>query len=113
MSAAGLLVEGIFSGLGLQPHTRPTRLVSDHFQWNYTTYLNIVFLLVAACLYWLYRNRDRLGGGQGYARDPECGMQVRTADAPAQVVHDGHVVSFCSDRCAERFRAKLAERPTP
>ena len=41
-----------------------------HFSWNYTTYLNIVFLVVFGVLYWLYRNRERLGGGERYARGP-------------------------------------------
>ncbi len=54
-----------------------------HFSWDYTTYLNIVFLVVFAVLYWAYRNRDRLGAGGGYALDPVCGMQVEIANAPA------------------------------
>ena len=59
--------------------------------------------IVLAVLYWLYRNRDRLGGGQGYAIDPVCGMQVQTADAPAHAEVDGTRYWFCSDRCRERF----------
>ena len=56
-----------------------------------------------AVLYWLYRNRERLGGGRGYATDPVCGMQVEKANAPAHVVHDGTDVWFCSDGCRERY----------
>jgi len=37
------------------------------------------------------------------AIDPVCGMQVRTADAPARATHDGHHFFFCSDRCHARF----------
>ena len=103
MAAAGLIVEGIFSGAGLVPHHRATQIVSTAFHWNYTSFLNIVFLGVLAYLYWLYRNRERLGGGAGYAIDPVCGMQVRTATAPAQRSHRGKTYWFCSDRCAERF----------
>jgi YHS domain-containing protein len=76
-----------------------------HFQWNYTTFLNIVFLGILAVLYWLHRDRDRFGGGQGYAFDPVCGMQVQTAHAPASATHDGRTLFFCSDRCRERFDA--------
>ncbi|MGH9298143.1 MAG: permease [Acidimicrobiales bacterium] len=106
MAAAGLAVEGIFATGGAIPH-RPVghQIVATHFAWNYTSYLNIVFLAVAAGLYWLYRNRERLGGGLGYAIDPVCGMQVRTADAPARTRHDGEDVYFCSDRCADRFHS--------
>jgi YHS domain-containing protein len=105
MAAAGLIVEGIFSAAGLIPHHRATTIVATSFHWNYTAILNIVFLAVFAYLYWLYRNRERLGGGAGYALDPVCGMQVRTANAPAHVRHDGADWWFCSDHCAQRFSA--------
>ena len=105
MAAAGLAVEGLFVLFGAIPKTRPERIVETHFQWNYTTFLNIAFLGVFAVLYWLHRNRARLGGGQGYAIDPVCGMQVQTANAPAHATHDGTTFWFCSDRCRERFEA--------
>jgi YHS domain-containing protein len=108
MAAGGLIVEGLFSLFGLVPHHRPTTVAPTRFQWNYTTFLNIAFLATAAGLYWLYRNRDRLGGGTGYALDPVCGMQVRTADAPAHSLWQGDTVWFCSDRCKERFDADPA-----
>jgi uncharacterized protein len=103
MSLAGLVVEGLFSAFGAIPDTRPREIVATHFEWNYTTFLNIGFIGAFAVLYWLYRNRERLGGGQGYAVDPVCGMQVRTADAPATVVDAGQRFFFCSDGCRERF----------
>jgi len=103
MSAAGLLTEVIFRAAGIIPTVRPTVIAPSHFAWNYTTYLNIVFLILFGVLFWLYRSRDRLGGGPGYARDPVCGMQVETANAPARTEDDGHAVYFCSDRCADRF----------
>jgi hypothetical protein len=105
MAAAGLIVEALAHAGGLVPTHRSTRIVVSHFQWNYTTALNIVFLGVFACLYWLYRHRDRLGGGVGYATDPVCGMQVRAANAPATAVRAGHRYYFCSDRCKDRFEA--------
>jgi len=107
MSLAGLLVEGIFYGFDAIPTSRPDDVVHAGFEWNYTAFLNIAFLGVFAVLYWLYRNRERLGGGQGYALDPVCGMQVRTADAPAARQHNGGTFSFCSDHCAERFDADV------
>jgi uncharacterized membrane protein YraQ (UPF0718 family)/YHS domain-containing protein len=108
MSAAGLIVEGLFSALGAVPATRPREIVATHFAWNYTTFLNIVFIGVFAVLYWLYRNRERLGGGQGYAIDPVCGMQVRTADAPATAVQAGERFFFCSDGCRDHFERSRA-----
>ena len=103
MAAAGLIVEGLFALVGGIPKHRPEAIVETTFHWNYTTFLNIVFLAVFAVLFWLYRNRERLGGGRGYAIDPICGMQVQTASAPASRHHGGDRYSFCSDRCADRF----------
>ena len=108
MSLAGLVTEGIFHAADLIPHTRPTQIAPDSFSWNYTTYLNLVFLVVFGVLYWAYRNRERLGGGQGTALDPVCGMQVTIANAPASLVHGGDRYSFCSDRCKERFEESVA-----
>jgi uncharacterized membrane protein YraQ (UPF0718 family)/YHS domain-containing protein len=105
MSAAGLITEGLFRAAGIVPTARPSQIVDTHFEWNYTTFLNLVFLVVFAVLYLLYRNRDRLGGGRGRALDPVCGMQVMTAGAPASLRHSGEVLFFCSDRCRERFEA--------
>ena len=104
MAAAGLAVEGVFWALGGVPASRPETIVATHFRWNYTTFLNIAFLCLFVVMYWLYRNRERFGSG-GHAIDPICGMQVQTANAPAHVVRDGETWWFCSDRCADRFRA--------
>lgn len=103
MSLAGLITEGIFRAAGLVPTTRPAQIVARHFEWNYTTYLNIVFLALFALLYWAYRNRERLGGGSGYAIDPVCGMQVEIAHAAATAEDQDRTEYFCSDRCRDRF----------
>jgi uncharacterized membrane protein YraQ (UPF0718 family)/YHS domain-containing protein len=118
MAVAGLAVEGLFDVAGLIPTDRNHEVVMTSFRWNYTTFLNFAFLALAGYLYWLYRNRERFGGGAGYALDPVCGMQVQTANAPAHRVHDGHDHWFCSDHCAGRFDADPAAHcsvaaPTP
>jgi uncharacterized membrane protein YraQ (UPF0718 family)/YHS domain-containing protein len=103
MAAAGLATEGLFSLFGAIPPGRPAEVVEPHFAWNLTTFLNLASLVVFAGQYWLYRNRERFGGGAGYAIDPVCGMQVEMANAPARLEHDGRISYFCSDRCRERF----------
>ena len=105
MALGGLMVEGLFSAVGLVPARRSSHIATSSFHWNYTTFLNVVFIAVFATLYWLYRHRDRWGGGHGYAIDPVCGMQVRTADAPARTTRAGRTIHFCSDHCAARFAA--------
>jgi uncharacterized protein len=59
---AALAVDGIFSAAGLVPTTRPSidSITSRGISWNYTTFLNIVFLGVAAALFGLtLRPRSR------------------------------------------------------
>ncbi len=103
MSAAGLIVDLLFRAVRISFPARPAEIAPTGFSWNYTTFLNLVFLVLAAAVYWTYRHREQLGGGSSYAKDPVCGMQVERGNAPAQRAYDGQPVSFCSDRCAERF----------
>jgi uncharacterized protein len=60
MVAAGLVVQFVFEGLGLERHARNAKVLEASVAWNYTTYLNIVFLLLASVLVWRYFRR---GGG--------------------------------------------------
>jgi uncharacterized protein len=50
MVAAGYLIELIFGGLGLIPAGRHAKVTEASIQWNYTTVLNIIFLLLATAL---------------------------------------------------------------
>ena len=105
MSAAALVTEVVFRAAGLVPAVRPTQVAPAHFSWDYTTYLDIVFLVLFAVVYWAYRNRTRSGGDDDHAFDPVCGMQVDRATAPASTMQAGKRFYFCSDRCRLRFEA--------
>ncbi|HTZ29286.1 MAG TPA: permease [Streptosporangiaceae bacterium] len=50
MVIAGYIIEFVFSALGLVPAGRAARVAAHGIQWNYTTILNIIFLLLAAAL---------------------------------------------------------------
>ena len=50
MAAAGYAVEVVFGGLGLVPDPASARLPDQGVSWDYTTWLNIVFLILAAAL---------------------------------------------------------------
>jgi uncharacterized protein len=50
MVAAGYVVELAFGGLGLVPAQAAAKIPTQGVSWDYTTYLNIVFLLLAAIL---------------------------------------------------------------
>jgi uncharacterized membrane protein YraQ (UPF0718 family) len=60
MVAAGLIVEFIFQALGIAPTARNAKVIEASISWNYTTFLNIVFLSLAGVLLWRY---FRYGGG--------------------------------------------------
>ncbi|WP_042437437.1 permease [Streptacidiphilus albus] len=72
MVVAGYVVELLFGGLGLVPEQRRAKIPMEGVSWNYTTFLNIAFLALAAVLLIRFR---RTGGGamlrmMGGAPDP-------------------------------------------
>ncbi len=50
MVAAGYVIEVLFGSLGLVPDDRNAKVMEESITWNYTTWLNIVFLLLALAL---------------------------------------------------------------
>ena len=61
MVLAGYVVEFTFSGLGLVPAARTAKVGATGVVWNYTTYLNIVFIILAVALVMRF---FRSGGGR-------------------------------------------------
>lgn len=51
MVLAGYIVELIFTPLGLVPTERNAKVVEASISWNYTTFLNIAFLILAAVFF--------------------------------------------------------------
>jgi hypothetical protein len=54
MAGAAFVVEALFGVLGLIPDGRAARVVEASITWNYTTWLNIVFLGLAGLLVWRF-----------------------------------------------------------
>ena len=77
MALAGYAVEAIFSGTGLTPARSAVVIPDSGISWNYTTWLNIVFLLAAAVL--LVR----------FARTGGIAM-LRMMGGPADADHTSH-----------------------
>lgn len=50
MAAAGYIVEFLFEALGIIPNDRKVVTITEGIQWNYTSILNILFLVLAAVL---------------------------------------------------------------
>jgi uncharacterized protein len=97
---AALVVDAIFSGLGVIPKTRPSiESITDRgIHFNYTAVLNIVFTLVAAILLWLTVRRG--------ATDPVCRIRVDRHATPHQSTFEGEQYFFCSAGCKAEFESK-------
>jgi uncharacterized membrane protein YraQ (UPF0718 family) len=54
MVVAGYVVEILFTGTGLVPDRRGARMPDEGISWNYTTWLNLVFLGAGAVLLWRF-----------------------------------------------------------
>jgi uncharacterized membrane protein YraQ (UPF0718 family) len=50
MAAAGYVIEFLFEALGIIPQNRNMAAITEGIHWNYTTILNIIFLVLAAIL---------------------------------------------------------------
>jgi hypothetical protein len=99
MVVAALVVDGVFSALGLVPtHRPPLGSISERaIAWNYTTVLDLLFTGVFVALIALTLRRG--------AKDPVCQMAVdRHAGGPTSI-RRGHTVYFCSAHCKHTFDA--------
>jgi uncharacterized membrane protein YraQ (UPF0718 family) len=54
MAGAALIVDAAIGALGLVPESRNLSVVEASVTWNYTTWLNILFLLLATSLVWRF-----------------------------------------------------------
>jgi uncharacterized membrane protein YraQ (UPF0718 family) len=97
MVIAALIVDALFSGLGLIPQVRPTR--GDIFgsvKVDYKLFTNILGIGIFATLFWLATRRG--------ASDPVCGMKVgRHKAVTLDVAGETHY--FCSEHCLHVFEA--------
>ena len=98
MVIAALIVNGLFSALGLLPTgPRPTRAdIFGAVHVDYKLALNLLGLAIFAGLFWLTVRRG--------ATDPVCGMTVDRAKA-VTTEFGGHTYYFCSTHCLHAFEA--------
>jgi uncharacterized membrane protein YraQ (UPF0718 family) len=54
MALAALIVELLFAVLGLIPSQRSAQVIETSIRWNYTTWLNIIFLALGMLLMWRF-----------------------------------------------------------
>jgi hypothetical protein len=108
MVIAALVVDGLFSGLGLIPQTRPTRAdIFSSIKVDYKLFTNILGVAVFGGLFALTKRRG--------ITDPVCGMKVDKAKA-IRVDFGGEAFYFCTQHCARAFESNpydyLVPHPT-
>jgi uncharacterized membrane protein YraQ (UPF0718 family) len=81
MVAAGYFVELFFGATGLTPAQRSARVIEAGITWNYTTWLNVAFLILATMLVIRFVRT----GGIAMLR-----MMGGSSDAPAKHSHSPH-----------------------
>jgi uncharacterized membrane protein YraQ (UPF0718 family)/YHS domain-containing protein len=92
---AALVVDGVFSGAGLIPHSHPTRAdIFGSITVDYKLFTNILGLVVFAALFALTMRRG--------STDPVCGMRVDRGDALRSEL-GGETLWFCSAHCRDAF----------
>jgi uncharacterized membrane protein YraQ (UPF0718 family) len=98
MVIAALIVDGIFSALGLIPTgPRPTRGdIFSSLAVNYKLFLNLLGVAIFVAMVWLTARRG--------ATDPVCGMKVDRAKAVTKEV-GGRTFYFCSNHCLHAYEA--------
>jgi len=95
---AALIVDGMFSLVGLVPDARPTRAeIFSSIELNYKLILNALGLAAFGALFYLTVRRG--------VRDPVCGMTVDRAKA-LRLEHAGATHFFCSEHCRDRFETE-------
>ncbi len=117
MVLAGFVIGGLFQLFGWVPAHHYVAVFQTRPSWNYTTFLNLAVLAVAAILGWRFL---RTGGPEMLRMmeapastrsttpvDPVCGMTVDPKGAPRSS-YDGVTYYFCSAGCKAAFDAEPA-----
>jgi uncharacterized membrane protein YraQ (UPF0718 family)/YHS domain-containing protein len=106
MVAAALIVDGLFSALGLIPTgPRPSR--GDIFGTiavNYKLVLNVLGLLLFGAFFALTARRG--------VSDPVCGMRIDRSKALTEQIA-GETLYFCSEHCRHDFQVSPARSSSP
>jgi len=113
MALAGFLIGLAFQVLGIAPTSRQVTVFQSHPEWNYTTFLNLAFLVLMAVLGWRFLRTggpDMLGMMEAPAQarqtatiDPVCGMAVHPGASKPHFEYQGRTYHFCSAGCRSAF----------
>ena len=85
MALAGFLIGGAFQLLGLVPTNHHVAVFETRPTWNYTTFLDIAFLLLMAVLAWRFITTGGFEMLRGHSHHPEA-----PGNAPSESEHMHH-----------------------
>ena len=113
MALAGLLIGGAFQLLGLAPTNHSIAVFETRPSWNYTSFLDIAFLVLMALLAWrfittggiemLRSHAHHHEEGAKLVQDPVCGMSIDPGTAAGHSAFEGTTYYFCSAGCKATF----------
>ena len=113
MALAGFLIGGAFQLLGLAPTNHHATVFETRPAWNYTSFLDIGFLVLMAVMGWRFVTTGGLEMLRAHAhrpqaeatavQDPVCGMSVDPDGAEHRSFQKGETYYFCSSGCKETF----------
>jgi uncharacterized membrane protein YraQ (UPF0718 family)/YHS domain-containing protein len=115
MAVAGFLIGAAFQLLGLAPTNHHVTVFETQPAWNYTTFLDIAFLVLIAGMAWRFVTTGGVEMLRAHARrphaeatpvtDPVCGMSVDPEHAEYRSSFKDETYYFCSAGCKETFDA--------
>src|ERR1700694_844885 len=122
MALAGFLIGGAFQLLGLAPTNHHVTIFETQPTWNYTSLLDIGFLVLMALMAWRFFTTGGVEMLRSMARpheehttlvkDPVCGMSVDPATATEKFEYAGTTYYFCSAGCRAAFAKDPARYAT-
>jgi hypothetical protein len=119
MALAGFVIGAVFQLAGWVPTNHHVAVLETTPSWNYTTMLDIAFIVLMAVLAWRFFKT----GGPDMVRamshppqdlsatavDPVCGMSVDVSTAKHTMDYESHTYYFCSPGCRQTFDADPAK----
>ena len=104
MAGAALMVEGIFGALHLIPTQRNAMVMQEAITWNYTSVLNIVFLIISAMLLVRFLKtggpamlREMGGAASDPNAEPHHCCHDEATPIAAHTAHMPHTHSCCQE----------------
>jgi uncharacterized membrane protein YraQ (UPF0718 family)/YHS domain-containing protein len=117
MALAGFLIGLAFQLLGLTPAHNLVAVFQSAPSWNYTTFLNLLFLGLMGLMFLRFLKTGgpamlsamEISEGNNLVVDPVCKMKIKPEAAPEQISYRGNTYYFCCSSCRKVFEKAPAK----